>query len=351
MKLRFSSEDWARVAETWSAWWEGKLQRPLIHTVRHETPAAKHFTAHYGLQMPVDDVLDEYQRELEGTRWYGEAFPKFFVNFGPGILAGFLGGSVEWDERTVWYGPPGTTPKPIEEIRPVYDPDNPWWQRVLAITRRAVERFGDQVCVSHTDLGGNLDIIASLRGTQNLLTDLYDAPEEVDRLVGEVTRLWLRYYDELYAILKKSGRGTTPWAPLWSPGRTYMLQSDFCYMIGPDMFRRFVLPDLEACCAQLDHGFYHMDGPGQLAHLDQLLAMKDLKGVQWIPGDGNPPAAEWPAVLRRIVEAGKLCQVTGNPQGARRIVRELGGQGMVIQVWPQPTHEGTVKLVQELGAC
>jgi len=351
VKLRFSNEDWARVAETWSAWWEGKLARPLIFVTRWEGPVARNFTAHYGLDTPVDDVLDEYEAQIEGMRWYGDAFPKLWINFGPGILAGFLGGSVEWDENTVWFGPAGGVEKPIEEIRPVYDPDNPWWQRVLAITRRAVERFGDQVCVSHTDLGGNLDIIASLRGTQNLLMDFYDAPEEVDRLVGDVTRLWLRYYDELYAILKKAGRGTTPWAPIWSPGRTYMLQSDFCYMIGPDMFRQFVLPDLEACCAHLDHGFYHLDGPGQLPHLDMLLAMKDLHGVQWIPGDGNPPAAHWPQVLRRIVAAGKRCQVYTDADGARRILREVGGRGMVIQVRELPGHEDTVKLVRELVTC
>lgn len=339
------------MGQTWSAWWEGKLQRPLIYAVRHETPAAKLFTAHYGLQMPVDDLLDEYQRELEGMRWYGDAFPKIFLNFGPGIVAGFLGGSVEWDDNTVWFGPGREPAPPIEEIRPVYNPDNPWWQRVLAITRRAVERFGDQVCVSHTDLGGNLDIIASLRGTQNLLMDLYDCPQEVERLVGDVTRLWLRYYDELYAILKKAGRGTTPWAPIWSPGRTYMLQSDFCYMIGPDMFRQFVLPDLQACCAHLDHGFYHLDGPGQLPHLDMLLAMKDLHGVQWIPGDGNPPAAHWPQVLRRIVRAGKLCQVGADVAGARRIVRELGGKGMVIHVWAAGSHADTAALIRELGAA
>jgi hypothetical protein len=143
------------------------------------------------------------------------------------------------------------------------DPDNFWWQRVYGLTRRAVERWGDQVAVGHTDLGGNLDILASFRGSQQLVLDLYDAPEEVDRLVGEITRLWLRYYDELYDVIQQSGRGTTPWAPIWSPGRTYMLQSDFAYMISPKMFERFVMPDLQACCAALDHAFYHLDGKGR----------------------------------------------------------------------------------------
>ena len=41
-------------------------------------------------------------------------------------------------------------------------------------------------------------------------------------------------------------RGTDTWAPIWAPDRTYMLQSDFAYMISPSMFERFVVPDLVA---------------------------------------------------------------------------------------------------------
>jgi 5-methyltetrahydrofolate--homocysteine methyltransferase len=190
------------------------------------------------------------------------------------------------------------------------------------------------VSVGHTDLGGNLDILASFRGSQQLSLELIDAPQEVDRLVGEITRLWLRYYDELYAIIQQSGRGTTPWAPIWSPRRTYMLQSDFAYMISPKMFERFVMPDLERCCSALDHAFYHLDGKGQIPHLDQLLSIEDLWGIQWVPGDGAPPPDGWLPLLKRIRDGGKLCQVGVSPEGARTIVRELSGKGFCLHIWP-----------------
>jgi 5-methyltetrahydrofolate--homocysteine methyltransferase len=195
-----------------------------------------------------------------------------------------------------------------------------------------VERWGSQVTVSITDLGGNLDILASLRTTEQLLLDLCDAPDEVERLVGEITRLWIRYYDELYAIIQKAGRGTTPWAAIWSPGRCYMLQSDFAYMISPQMFERFVLPDLAACCDILDDGFYHLDGKGEIPHLDMLLSLKRLRGIQWIPGDGAPPPEKWLPLLQRIRQGGKLCQLFVSPQGARTIVRELGGRGFALSI-------------------
>ena len=66
-----------------------------------------------------------------------------------------------------------------------------------------------------------------------------------------------------------------------------MLQCDFSYMISPAMFERFVMPDLAACCDALDHGFYHLDGKGEIRHLEMLLSLERLRGIQWIPATGR----------------------------------------------------------------
>ena len=220
----------------------------------------------------------------------------------------------------------------VGELVPAYEADNIWWQRVQELTQAAVKRWGDDVAVGHTDLGGNLDILASLHTTQELLFDLYDAPDEVTRLAGEISQLWLRYYDELLNSIRAAGRGTTPWAAIWSAEQCYMLQSDISYMLSPQMFERFVLPDIAACCQALDHTFYHLDGEGQIRHLDMLLSLECLRGIQWIPGDGQPPPEKWLPLLSRIREAGKLCQLYTTPQGARTIVRALGGSGFAFYI-------------------
>jgi hypothetical protein len=40
-----------------------------------------------------------------------------------------------------------------------------------------------------------------------------------------------------------------------------------------------------------------------------LLEIKELKGVQWVPGDGQPGITHWPEVYRKIRDAGKLIQI------------------------------------------
>jgi len=50
-----------------------------------------------------------------------------------------------------------------------------------------------------------------------------------------------------------------------------MLQSDFAYMISPKQFARWVVPDLTDLCGRMPHGFYHLDGKGQLPQFDKAL--------------------------------------------------------------------------------
>jgi 5-methyltetrahydrofolate--homocysteine methyltransferase len=347
--LHFTERDWERVERDWTAWWMGELERPLV--MIESVDQFEVWASDFPLEVSADEVLDHVQARLETTRFYGDAWPKWWPNFGPGIAAGFLGAQVHCVPGTVWFKPaPDANEGGIEDLHPAYDADNVWWQRVRELTRPAVERWADSVSIGHTDLGGNLDILASLRTTQKLLFDLYDAPDEVARLVGEITRLWLRYYDELYAIIEKTGRGTTPWAAVWSPGRCYMLQSDFAYMISPQMFERFVLPDIAACCQVLDHGFYHLDGKGQIPHLDMLLSLERLRGIQWIPGDGQPPPQAWLELLKRIRDAGKLCQLYVSPEGARTIVRELGGRGFALYIDQDMSQDEAQDFLRVLAA-
>lgn len=219
----FTEEDWERVEHDWTAWWAGDLARPLVMIQNSHERASLEWSQSFLLESRTDAVLDYYQARLEATRCYGDAWPKWWPNLGPGIVAGFLGATVHCDPdfETVWFEPAQEVG--IKDLRLAFNSENMWWRRVRELTTAAVERWGGSVAVAHTDLGGNLDILASLRTTEGLLLDLIDAPDEVAWLIGEITRLWLRYYDELYAIIEMAGRGTTPWAAIWSSGRCYML--------------------------------------------------------------------------------------------------------------------------------
>ncbi len=352
--IHFTEADWERVERDWAAWWAHELERPLFWIAERvpteDLPPLQHFHSNYPLEMPAEDVIDIVDQHMDAVRWYGDAMPKWWPNFGPGIQAGFTGAKVNSVPETVWFTPGELLP--IGELDFDYDADNVWWERVQDLTRAAVEQWGGMVQIGHTDLGGNLDILASFRETQNLLYELMDAPDEVERLVSEITALWLRYYDELDAIIRPACRGTSNWDSIWSSGTNYMLQCDFSYMISPEMFERFVMPDLAACCAHLDHSFFHQDGPGELVHTDLLISLKDLDGIQWQPGAGHPLSGQgWLEHLKHIKDGGKLMQLYVNAEGTLTIAKEIGARGIMFHLMESMDAETADAFMKEVCAA
>jgi hypothetical protein len=106
------------------------------------------------------------------------------------------------------------------------------------------------------------------------------------------------------------------------------------------------MPDLETCCEFIAYPFYHLDGPGAARHLDALLSIEKLRGIQWVPGTGAPSPEEWLPLLEKIRHAGKLCQVYVSVEGALKIARALGQQGFLFCI-----GEGRLPTPQEAQYC
>lgn len=309
MSLEFPVERWPKIIEDAKKWWDGTLGRPLIQArLKKDVKTDFHFfQSFYPLDVPAEKVIDDCEQYLNSFEYLGDAFPHFFPNFGAGVIAAFLGAGLTNGENTVWFHPPHDNQ--IKDIHFEYNPENKWFLRVKNVISAGLERWNGNVQIGMTDLGGNLDILSTFRPGEKLLLDLYDCPEEVERLTWNSHEIWWRYFRDFENLTKGKNHGYSTWAMILSDKPHYMLQCDFCYMIGPDMFEKFVKPELKATCDKLENSFYHLDGPGQLVHLDSLLEIESLKGIQWIPGAGSPGITEWPNVFRKISDSGKKIQL------------------------------------------
>ena len=74
----------------------------------------------------------------------------------------------------------------------------------------------------------------------------------------------------------------------------------------------FVKNEVNSTAGHMKNAFYHLDGIGQLAHLDSLLSLPNLQGIQWVPGEGEPVLRDWSEVYAKISKAGKKLQVYYN---------------------------------------
>ena len=325
MGIDFSPARWKEVKRNYRSWWAGELKRPLIHFTLYgcepgrPEPALpmKYFTSHYDSAVPAEEIVDRWDYELSRQQFLADGFPSAWPNFGPGVIASFMGCTLNNTEHTTWFK--NEDESEIADVHLKIDPNAFWFRRIRDIVKTASERWQGLVQVSMTDLGGNLDILSSFRPGEKLLLDLYDNPEEVKRATWEAHKAWWYYFDELNRVMCPPNPGYTAWTQIFSDEPYYMLQCDFAYMISPEMFDEFVKPELAASCRRIKNAFYHLDGVGQLPHLDSLLSIPELKGIQWIPGDGKPDVSEWPDVYRRIRKAGKLVHLLCGKHGYKTL--------------------------------
>lgn len=331
----FPDERYESLRKTYRKWWADELTRPIVPiiTTGHPSPRKPSenprlaFPTAWDMSISPKQFVDAHDYRLSTMRWHGDAFPFFPITpYGAGVMAAFLGCTPKGAENTVWFLPPEKD-IPIEELHFSFIENNPYFRRVVNTVEAAMEKWRGHVVIGMVDLGGVMDVLASFRGTENLLMDLYDSPDEVLRCVKEIQELWLKYFKIFSDMMTPEARGYSQWYNLYGEQPGYILQSDFSYMISPEMFDQFVGPELAETSKHLCNAVYHMDGIGEIPHLDSLLKIDSIKGIQWVPGDGEPSNQNWDELLGRILASGKkLISWNQNPAGSAISIAKNPGQ-------------------------
>ena len=351
--------DSAEAQDRMTAFWRGQvLDRPAIWITapRREPlpgPPAPPAPADVVAQWTDQDyLLAAAEAGMRATFYGGEAFPCFVPQLGPGSLAIHLGSPPVFWPGTIWYDPCLDDLTTGPDL--AYNPDEKWWLWTKQLTRRARELGRGKFIVNFPDLIENMDILASLRGSLELLFELKDAPQSVHRYLRQLVPLYLRYYDELAGLMEVWDQGSIfVGFPGWGPGRVCKLQCDMSCMISADQFREFVQPYLAEQCECLDHCFYHLDGPDAIQHAPALCEIERLHGIQWTPGSGNPPVEDesWWPLLHQIQDAGKSLFLLGVPaEKVTTLLEEFDPRLTFIATWAgtQDEAEGLLRKLDAL---
>jgi hypothetical protein len=334
MLPRYKPDFEATVRRFEAFWNRDVLDRPCVVVTAPKDDVDRRVAVPYraGTDGSFLEALEAYDEWAEGTYFAGESLPSFDISLGPDQFAAFLGAELSETPagQTNWAKPCLDT---LETGDLRLDERNPVWQKVLEFYRVAAEFARDRFLLNMLDLHSNLDCLSAMRGSQTLCMDLLTSPDSVMRLLNQARRLYPVIYKAVYEAGDMAARGAIGWAPFYCRGRFAVIQCDFICMIGPDDARKLAIPALAEEAAFLDHTVLHLDGPGALKHLDDLLAIKEIDVIQWVPGDGKPVTLEWMEVLRQIQAAGKGLWIHDcSPERIKQYHRQLDPAGLLYSL-------------------
>lgn len=297
-------------------------------------------------------IVDRYRYFCETHAFLGESFPNLNIDFGPGSLAAYLGSDIGFKEDTVWFKKCLDSWDSVPKLQ--FDPENKWFKKHLQLAKDCRELAGKDFYVDMPDLMENIDVLASLRGAQDVLMDLLDEPEKVGERIKEVTDCYYDYYNRFYDVIKdEEGGNAYTVFQIWGPGRTVKLQCDFSAMMAPDDFRTYIQPSLKAQSEKADHVLYHLDGPAAIKHMDALMEIDGIDALQWTSGDAGPDGTlpDWDVIYDKAIAAGKSIWVkvySGEFEdwirNVDRIVKKYGSHSLFL-LFPEMSMEQAVYLL------
>ena len=229
-----------------------------------------------------------------------------------------------------------------------FDPDNAWWQTAQRLLEAGARRASGRYYVGLPDLNGPTEILSRLRDPQRLAIDLLEKPEAVVEALNEVNVAWYRYFQACNGVIHQWVGGYFTWMGLWSDRPSIDLQSDVSCLISPRMFQSLFLPAIDQQTRWVERTIYHLDGPDAVRHLDLLLDLPELDGIQWVPGAGAPPMSDWIRLLRRIQSRNKRLVLYCGVDEVELLMAHLEPEGLLLQT-QCATQAQAEELVRQVG--
>ena len=309
--------DYQDTVRRYEAFWNRDIiDRPIVRVhvpnKDYDMPSVKD-NYYERIHTDIDQIVSGIRSNANSMVYLGEALPQPSLSFGCDEMAAICGGDLYFlgdNHDTCWathFVDDWETVFPIK-----IKEDHPLWLRRLELLEKCAEAFCGKMLFAPIDLVSNMDMLAGMRGSQGLCTDLIDCPHLIDKALEQVMDVFASVCEHAFKKYNLPG-----------PNGVDHLQCDFSYMISTEMFQRTALPCLEQEADFFDgRVFYHWDGPGALKHTDALIASK-LHVFGYVPGAGNGGHRDYLDIYQKLQNAGKAVWVGGDAEDVKFLHKHL----------------------------
>ena len=344
-------QDWDKIQKRYEQFWSRENHdRPLVCITGLKNPKSVYKDKKERTLMErwcdIDYMLARTNHDIGNTYYGAEAYPMAFPDLGPDQFAAFYGTPLTFGETTSWAAHFLEEADTAEIGKLKIDRQNFYYKKLREMTEAMTEDARGRYFVGIPDLHPGADALVSMRGPQQLCIDTLEDPDFITSKIMELYHGFCSIYDEMYQITTKYQTGSSNWMGIWHPKRWYVTSCDFCCMISPEMFEELIIPELMKELQFLDQSIFHLDGCGALKHLDRLLQIKELDGIQWVYGAGAPTASHWIETINKIQDAGKLVHIEVLPGELQFMLEHVKPEGVLLKV--NASSEAEARALEEL---
>jgi len=328
-------KDFDQVKENWRRFWDGTLGRPILLAEAQKEGREPVSKPAWGAAFSRDyeELVGQALRWAETHEFLGDAVPFFRPSLIIDLMPAFLGAEIvsvreEWVTDT--HAVPCIRDLSSAEIR--FRRDSIWWEKWVRLAECIKRKCAGRLIYGAAQTYyNNLDTLAALRGRAALMTDLYDNPEGVHHAMKQIMEAHAEIMAEACQILDVEEYGSVTGHGYYSDGKAATPQCDFGFNIGKAHFDEFALPYLREEVDLLDAVEYHLDGPGNLTHLESICSLDGIGVIQWVSGAGDGQTKDWTWLYEKIDALGKgLLMSAGSPERAVALWEKYSNSGRLI---------------------
>lgn len=327
--------DMRKVRELHEAWWRRENTVPLVENYY---PLALPCGG-LDIDVPVTEIAARKLRNAEvahNSPAGQDSLVVAVVDFGTALYPAVAGAGIKSDGVTSWSIHTAEFAADVRIDR--FDPLHPLYveyQRRLeeVLAHWSWDAYLPAVC----EYAGPFDILAGILGAENLALELYEAPEDVLAAAVAAEEFMCGVIEHEKALFASAGLtgGMATRFGTWQPGWSALYIEDFSALIGPDLYREFILQFDARMIRHFDSVLFHTHSAG-FRNIPAMLELPDNAAFEFGNDPNGPDTNRRIATGRAILEAGRpLIFGSWNvPLAAAEIeaiVRQLPPQGLNLR--------------------
>ena len=247
-------------------------------------------------------------------------------------LEAMLGSRVQVGEDAIWALEGGFEYADLDALN--LSSDNPWRRKYLEFVATLNDRFRDRCPVGQPILRGVSDMIAALRGSSQMIFDLYDQPEQFQRLAGRCTDLLIALIAEQQGITGPFAEGyEVEQLALWAPGKIIRMQEDGSAFFSPSLYVQHLQGEDERQASAFPYNVIHLHS-SSLFLLDDILNVESLKCIQINKDVGGLEVGKMLPFFKQVQKHGKRLLIRGKLDNSDLTLlrNELSPNGLYLQI-------------------